>query len=118
MTTKRQAAATRKADVAEIIRALMDGPQTLLELTEVCDMKDVAITSWVRALREAGVVRIAERKPNKCWAYVLQSKPFGEPDAPNRHPPRDSDRRRAERRKAEQLPIGMRVAEALKAGHA
>lgn len=84
MTTKRESAQTRKADAAELIRALMDGPKTSEELGEVVHMTGRAVLSWLRAYREAGIVYIADRLPGQCFVYALQTKPFANPDVPRK----------------------------------
>lgn len=88
---------SRRDDVCEIIRALMDGPKTFVELCEVVDFQSAAVGDWIRSFRGAGVVRISARLPGKQYVYSLQASPFNLPDAPSR---RDRSRRRMKAKEA------------------
>lgn len=78
--TKRQAAQSRRTEVCELFRALMDGSQTMEDLCEVVNLSKACTKDWIVAMRESGLVRISERLPGKCYVYSLQTSPFALPD--------------------------------------
>lgn len=75
---------SRREDVCEIIRALMDGPKTQSELCAVVNFSTATVNDWLRAMRQSGIVRISARLPRKLYVYSLQQRPFAMPDAPHR----------------------------------
>lgn len=92
-----QSAKPRRDNVAELIRALMDGPKTVEELAEFVELSDVIIREWCRAFHEAGVIRICDRLPGNLPVYEHQASPFAKPDVPrkSRRPSRNSMAQRA-----------------------
>lgn len=92
--TKRQAAQSRRTEVCELFRALMDGSQTMEDLCEVVNLSKACTKGWVTAMRESGLVRISDRLPGKCYVYSLQPSPFALPDVPLR------DRKRVQKMKS------------------
>lgn len=86
----------RRDNVAELIRALMDGAKTCEELMEFVTLSQLIVREWLNAFHDAGVVRICERLPGNLPVYELQKSPFALPDAelkdirPARRASRDS----------------------------
>jgi hypothetical protein len=82
--TKRQAAQTRRGEVCELFRTLMDGAQTFEDLCDVVNFSKGCVKGWLAAMHESGLVRISDRLPGKCYVYSLQTSPFALPDVPLR----------------------------------
>lgn len=78
---RRAPANSRRLEVAEIIRALMDGPKTVDDLLDFVDMSEEIVRLWLQAFHESGIVRLTARRPQ---VYAIQSKPFAQPDVPTR----------------------------------
>lgn len=84
MSKPRNSTKPRRDNVAEMIRALMDGPKTVEELMEFVDLSQLVVREWLNALHEAGVIRICERLPGNLPVYEHQRTPFALPDVPLR----------------------------------
>lgn len=80
-TKPRNSTKPRRDNVAEMIRALMDGPKTVDDLREFVDLSLLVIREWLNAFHDAGVIRICERVGGAC-VYEMQPSPFAVPDAP------------------------------------
>lgn len=78
----RHAAKPRRDNVAELVRALMDGPKTADELDEFVDLSKEVVRAWLRSFHEAGVIRISERLPGNLPVYEHQTSPFALSDVP------------------------------------
>ena len=90
--TRREGEKSRRDEVAELIRALMDGPKTVEELGEFVTFRREVIRSWCEAFHAGGVIRICDRKPGNVPVYEHQKSPFALPDMAkkDRRPSRDS----------------------------
>lgn len=73
---------------ADIVALFMwQARRTASELIALTERDEYTIRRWLNALHQAGVLRIAGRRPHpyngrNARVYELQAKPFNKPDTP------------------------------------
>jgi hypothetical protein len=88
--------------VTEIIAALMWGPHTIAEITEIAGCSHNCVGGWLVEMRRSDLVCVVGYHPTtrgpKARIYALQAKPFALDDTPLPKPTADAIRQRLKRR--------------------
>lgn len=72
----------KRALVAEMVAALMWGPKTRIELSEITGAHEYSVRLWLSALRDAGVVSRSEERVGMSFQWSMNAKPFTPVAAP------------------------------------